>query len=102
MIVRPRGASGSRGLAVVALERPGKGEFCAQSFEDTLGEAVTVASVPTGFYDARVVAGAASAGFTDIFTSDPWTSPLLVEGTRVHGRFAIVAGTDPAHVLALA
>jgi peptidoglycan/xylan/chitin deacetylase (PgdA/CDA1 family) len=59
---------------------------------DILGHAVTVGSVPGGYFSRAVAAAAASAGLTTLFTSEPTTSPLIVDGCRVLGRFTIRRG----------
>ena len=59
---------------------------------DILGHAVTVGSVPGGYFSHAVAAAAASVGLTTLFTSEPTTSPLIVDGCRVLGRFTIRRG----------
>src|SRR5207245_5689020 len=44
-----------------------------ETLRNLLGEDVTVASVPGGYYSPRVAAAAAEAGFSALFTSEPET-----------------------------
>ena len=57
--------------------------------EDLLGEAVTTASVPGGFYSRAVALAAAEAGLTTLFTSEPTSRAWTVAGCRVLGRYAL-------------
>lgn len=59
---------------------------------DILGEAVTVASVPGGFYSAAVAQAAAQAGFKVLFNSEPTVRAHSVEGCLVLGRYTIYRG----------
>jgi peptidoglycan/xylan/chitin deacetylase (PgdA/CDA1 family) len=69
--------------------------------EEILGETITAASVPGGFY-ARVVAEtAAEAGYFALFTSEPNTSSVSVDGCRVIGRHTIYRGMSSAAAAAL-
>lgn len=72
-----------------------------RALEDALGEPVTSASVPGGFYSTRVGELASAAGYTHLFTSEPWLKPRRVGSLRVYGRFAVVADTSAADVAAL-
>jgi peptidoglycan/xylan/chitin deacetylase (PgdA/CDA1 family) len=69
--------------------------------EDLLGTAVTVASVPTGRYTARVGLLAAEAGYEHIFTIEPWLEPRALGPALVYGRFSVYAKTSPARIAAL-
>lgn len=60
-----------------------------------LGHAVTVASVPGGYYSLRVAKAAAQAGIRTLFTSDPTTSMDVVDGCRVLGRYVVKQGMRP-------
>lgn len=63
--------------------------------EDTLGHAVTVASVPGGYFSAAVARAAAESGIRFLFTSEP-TTRVHTDGTCVvAGRFTIRAGSRP-------
>jgi len=63
--------------------------------EDLLGHAVTVASVPGGYYSARVAAMALDSGVRTLFTSEPVTTIADEAGCRVIGRFPIRRGDAP-------
>ena len=62
--------------------------------EDLLGDAVTVASVPGGYFSAAVARAAAEAGLTVLFNSEPVTA-IGVEPITVIGRFTIRHGDAP-------
>jgi peptidoglycan/xylan/chitin deacetylase (PgdA/CDA1 family) len=62
---------------------------------DVLGEAVSVASVPGGFYSGRVAAAAAEAGYEVLFNSEPVTRSREVGGCLVIGRYSIQRSTAP-------
>lgn len=64
---------------------------------DLLGEPVPIASVPGGYYSARVGEAAAEAGIRILFTSEPTSRLPAVEGCTVLGRYAIFRQT-PAKV----
>jgi peptidoglycan/xylan/chitin deacetylase (PgdA/CDA1 family) len=59
---------------------------------DILGEQVTVASVPGGYYSDRVAQTAAQAGVKFLFTSEPVSRCHTVAGCWVVGRYGIVRG----------
>ena len=63
--------------------------------EDLLGEKCLTASVPGGDISATVLESADDAGFTHLFTSEPWTTPRRVGGCWILGRLCIKAGTSP-------
>jgi len=56
---------------------------------DILGAAVTVASVPGGYYSRRVAVAAAAAGINVLFTSEPTSATAIVNGCLVLGRYCI-------------
>src|SRR2546421_11759443 len=60
---------------------------------DILGEAVTTASVPGGFYSKAVAEAAAEAGVRLLYTSEPTTRTWTVAGCEVRGRYSVVRGT---------
>jgi peptidoglycan/xylan/chitin deacetylase (PgdA/CDA1 family) len=64
--------------------------------EDLLGAAVRDASVPGGFYSRAVAEGAAAAGYTTLFTSEPTTRSRWVGGCRVLGRYTVYRGMSAA------
>jgi peptidoglycan/xylan/chitin deacetylase (PgdA/CDA1 family) len=60
-----------------------------------VGHAVTVASVPGGYYSLRVAKAAAQAGIRTLFTSEPTTTVDRVEGCQVLGRYVVQRGMGP-------
>lgn len=69
--------------------------------ETILGAPVTTASVPGGFYSREVARSAARAGIRLLFNSEPVTTPGMVDGTEVRGRFNINRRTQPASAAGL-
>jgi hypothetical protein len=63
-----------------------------QVLEDLLGHAVTVASVPGGYYSKRVAGAARDAGLDVLFTSEPTTGVRTERGCTIAGRFTIRRG----------
>ncbi len=63
--------------------------------EDLLGHAVTVASLPGGYFSDEVARTAAEVGLNVLFTSTPTTRMREVHGCTVVGRFAIRRGCSP-------
>ena len=72
--------------------------------EDILGHAVTVASVPGGYFSAEVAQVAADAGIRTLYTSEPTTKISEAFGLTIIGRYAIRSGhpADMAQRFALA
>jgi peptidoglycan/xylan/chitin deacetylase (PgdA/CDA1 family) len=62
---------------------------------DVLGEDVTTASVPGGYFAPAVARAAAEAGLTTLFTSEPRVHPRPVAGCTVVGRFTVRARHAP-------
>lgn len=69
---------------------------------DLLGERVTVASIPGGFYSRRAAEIAALCGIRVLFTSEPTRRVWRVSGCQVFGRFSLVHGSSPDFTAALA
>lgn len=63
---------------------------------ELLGEPVTVASVPDGYYTRKVARAAAAASIEVLFTSEPTTGTAVVDGCLVLGRYAIQRHTPSA------
>ena len=63
--------------------------------EDLLGRAVTVASVPGGYFSPTVANAAAAAGLRVLFTSEPTTRVSSHEDCTLIGRFTIRRGHAP-------
>lgn len=61
--------------------------------QDILGAEVTSASVPGGYFSARVACAAHAAGFTTLFTSEPQTRIRDIGGCRVFGRYTLRYGS---------
>ncbi|HEY7334168.1 MAG TPA: polysaccharide deacetylase family protein [Bryobacteraceae bacterium] len=57
--------------------------------EDILGEPVTSASIPCGFYTRPIASAASAAGIQVLFTSEPVTRPWIVDGCLIAGRFCV-------------
>lgn len=68
---------------------------------DIVGEAVTVASVPGGFYSRAVGLAAAEAGLKVLFNSEPTLRPRTVNGCLVLGRYTIYRGMTAEKAAAL-
>jgi peptidoglycan/xylan/chitin deacetylase (PgdA/CDA1 family) len=76
------------------------GRSCAM-LADILGEPVTVASVPGGFYSRRMAEAAAQAGVRLLFNSEPTTRLHWVDGCLVVGRYTVYREMTPAAAGAL-
>ncbi len=63
--------------------------------EDILGHAVTVGSVPGGYFSAAVARAARDAGLRTLFTSEPITRIEQRPDAMVIGRFTIRRGDAP-------
>jgi peptidoglycan/xylan/chitin deacetylase (PgdA/CDA1 family) len=63
---------------------------------DLLGEQVDTASVPGGEYSRQVAVAAAVEGIKALFTSEPTTRCIEVDGCQVFGRYATQRGMSPA------
>lgn len=60
-----------------------------------LGEPVTTASVPGGYYARRVAVAAAAAGIRTLFTSEPVAHVGQVDGCAVVGRYTLRRWSPP-------
>jgi peptidoglycan/xylan/chitin deacetylase (PgdA/CDA1 family) len=69
---------------------------------DLLGEQVSVASVPGGYYSREVARAAAAAGMAALYTSEPVRTVQTVGGCLVIGRHAVRATTSAREVAAIA
>lgn len=67
------------------------------ALSEILGEWVPVGSVPGGYYSRTVARAAARAGIRALFTSEPTTRGVRVDGCWVLGRYGMRRET-PAHV----
>jgi peptidoglycan/xylan/chitin deacetylase (PgdA/CDA1 family) len=68
------------------------------SLSDILGEQVTAASVPGGYYSRKVAEAASIAGIRTLFNSEPVTKCHDVDGCTVLGRYTILRRMSPAIV----
>src|SRR6185436_11026236 len=66
-----------------------------QKLEDLLGHAVTVGSVPGGYFSPDVARTAAQAGLNVLFTSEPTTKMSSANDLLLVGRFTIRHGHPP-------
>jgi peptidoglycan/xylan/chitin deacetylase (PgdA/CDA1 family) len=66
-----------------------------QKLEDLLGHAVTVGSVPGGYFSSDVAQTAAEAGLHVLFTSEPTTKVSAANDLLLIGRFTIRQGHPP-------
>lgn len=74
-------------LSAAALRAEWRGSIAL--LEDILGERVTVASVPGGYYSRPVAEAASEAGVRALFTSEPVTAIETVASCAVIGRFTL-------------
>ena len=65
-----------------------------QTLSEILGEEVTVASVPGGYFSRRVAKAASAAGIRMLFTSEPITRCEVVDECLVIGRYCIQRGAS--------
>ena len=63
--------------------------------EEILGEPITTASIPGGFYARKIVDTAYASGIRTLFTSEPVQKIEKVGGCTVIGRFSVKRG-DPS------
>jgi peptidoglycan/xylan/chitin deacetylase (PgdA/CDA1 family) len=70
--------------------------------EDTLGAAVTTASIPGGDFAPPVAETAAAAGFSTLFSSEPTRNSRKVCGLELRGRYTIQSWTTDDEAAALA
>ena len=73
----------------------------AARLADILGEPVTTASIPGGYYSRAVASAASSAGIRVLFTSEPVTATTTVDGCLVIGRFSVQQGVSEDWVAAV-
>ena len=66
-----------------------------QKLEDLLGHAVTVGSVPGGYFSPDVAKAAAQAGLNVLFTSEPTTKMSSANDLLLVGRFTVRHGHPP-------
>jgi hypothetical protein len=66
-----------------------------QVLSEILGEDVTVASVPGGYFSKTVAKAASVAGIRLLFTSEPSTKCYFVDNCLVVGRYCLRSRTPP-------
>ncbi len=66
-----------------------------------VGESITTASVPGGFYSGAVARAAAQAGIKLLFNSEPTTGEWEVDGCRILGRYNVYRGMSAADAASL-
>lgn len=69
-----------------------------EALAEILGEDVTVASVPGGFFSKRVARAASAAGIRVLFTSEPIMRCRLVDKCLVVGRYSFQRGASSQNV----
>ena len=69
--------------------------------QQVLGESISVASVPGGFYTQDVAHSAARSGIRYLFTSEPTTQVQQIAGVTVIGRYALLRNTPSLTAIAL-
>jgi len=89
-----------RACSAAQLEREWRASVAALA--GILGEAVTVAAVPGGYYSLRVAEAAAAAGIRTLFHSEPVTRGRFEGGCLVLGRYTVMAGMSPRACAGLA
>jgi peptidoglycan/xylan/chitin deacetylase (PgdA/CDA1 family) len=72
-----------------------------EELEDVLGEPVDIASVPGGFFSPMVAREAAAHGITTLFTSEPTTRSVTIDGCTIHGRYTLRRGDAASYVARL-
>ena len=63
-----------------------------EKLEDVLGRAVTVGSIPGGYFSPKVAKAAVRAGVQRLFTSEPTATPSSSDDCTLIGRFTIRRG----------
>ena len=69
---------------------------------DILGEQVSTASVPGGYYSRKVAETASAAGIKTLFNSEPVTTCQYVDGCLVLGRYTVYRGMPASDAAAMA
>jgi peptidoglycan/xylan/chitin deacetylase (PgdA/CDA1 family) len=78
-------------------------EWCKSRdvLSEIVGDAITAASVPGGFYSRAVGQAAAQAGFKVLFNSEPTLRSHTVDGCLVLGRYTVYRGMSAEKAAAL-
>jgi peptidoglycan/xylan/chitin deacetylase (PgdA/CDA1 family) len=72
-----------------------------EKLQDTIGSEVTTISVPYGRWDNRVLRACREAGYTWVYTSDPWLTAAEREGVMCCGRLTVRNSFSAHHLQAL-
>jgi peptidoglycan/xylan/chitin deacetylase (PgdA/CDA1 family) len=91
-----------RMAALTAAELHSEWQISIEKIADLLGHAVTVASVPGGYYARNVADAARRCGIRVLFTSEPVSRVELVQDCHVLGRYAVRRTTSPKSIRMLA
>lgn len=86
-------------LARAAME--GEWRDSVRALEDILGQAVTTASVPGGYFSRAVAESAGAAGIRWLFTSEPTHAMAAMGGCTVTGRYTLRRDSSAGHAAAL-
>lgn len=68
---------------------------------EIIGQPVTTASVPGGFYSREVARAAAASGIEILFNSEPTTGLLEVDGCLIVGRYNVYRGMPASDAASL-
>ena len=82
----------SRFSALHASEMRREWSDSRQRLEDIVDHAVTVGSVPGGYFSRAVAEAAAAAGLRTLYTSEPTARPSVFGALRIVGRFTLRRG----------
>lgn len=83
-------------------ELNGEWQRSVDTLSGIIGEQILTASVPNGYYSARVASSAARHGIKVLFNSEPVVTSRLIGGCCVLGRFTVKRGYRPEKSAALA
>jgi peptidoglycan/xylan/chitin deacetylase (PgdA/CDA1 family) len=72
------------------------------ALEDVLGQPVSIASVPGGYYRERIAVAAAEAGISILFNSEPTSKSYVIGKCTVLGRFGIKSTTSAVRAVGFA
>ncbi len=67
-----------------------------ETLSEIIGEPVTTASVPGGYFSRRVAETAAECGIRFLFNSEPVTKVYEIDGCKIFGRYTIKQNTTTA------
>ncbi len=76
-------------------------DSCAM-LSSLVGQPITTASVPGGYYAPKVAKAAAEAGIRFLFTSEPTAQVTYVDGCAVFGRYSVRRSMSPTKVAEIA